>query len=164
MIDFKATRCQMVSMSDIELNDYNPNVMPKREMKLLKQCIKTYGFLFPILVYKFKDKYRIIDGAHRFVALGKLKATEAACVVLDISEPEAMQLTVLMNRIKGMHQVEAMSNLVVRLISSGLEDTEICANLGMEEEELARLKQQLGIAHSFRHHQYSKSWEVINET
>lgn len=65
-----------------------------------------------------------------------------------------------MNRIKGLHQVEKMSDLVVKLESLGLEDTEIASNLGMEPEELIRLKQQLGIAHAFKNVEYSNSWEI----
>jgi len=64
-----------------------------------------------------------------------------------------------MNRIKGMHQVESMSDLVVNLGDLGVGDNEICENLGMEPEEYLRLKQQLGIAHAFRNHEYSKAWE-----
>jgi DNA-directed RNA polymerase specialized sigma subunit len=63
-----------------------------------------------------------------------------------------------MNRIKGLHQVELMSDLVVKLEDMGLEDEEICQNLGMESEEYIRLKQQLGIAHAFRNHEYTKTW------
>ena len=73
---------------------------------------------------------------------------------------DAVQLTVLMNRIKGMHQVERMSDLVVKLEDLGLEDSEIAKNLGMEAEEIIRLKQQLGIAHAFKNVEYSDSWEI----
>ena len=71
-----------------------------------------------------------------------------------------MQLTVLMNRIKGMHQVESMSNLVVKLTQLGMSDIDICQNLGMEGEEYIRLKQQRGIASYYQYHVYSKSWEI----
>jgi DNA-directed RNA polymerase specialized sigma subunit len=66
-----------------------------------------------------------------------------------------------MNRIKGMHQVELMSDLILKLENLGLTDDEICANLGMEAEEYLRLKQQLGIAHAFKDHEYSRAWEQV---
>jgi hypothetical protein len=50
--------------------------------------------------------------------------------------------------------------LIMKLEDLGLEDNEICHNLGMEAEEYLRLKQQLGIAHAFRNHNYSNSWEI----
>jgi len=150
-----------VNISDLYANEYNPNRMPKTEMNLLKECIQKYGFLFPILVTwnKEKNKYRIIDGYHRYEALKNIGAKKASVIDMKIPYQDAVQLTVLMNRIKGMHQVELMSDLVVNLENLGLGDEEICKNLGMEPEEYLRLKQQLGIAHSFKNHEYSKSWE-----
>jgi len=160
MIDQKATNAKVVSMDLLYANDYNPNRMPETEMDLLQQCISQYGFLFPILVRKDKDeKYMIIDGYHRYEALKRMGAEEVSVVEIDMPYHDVVQLTVLMNRIKGLHQVEKMSDLVIKLENLGLTDTEICANLGMEPEEYLRLKQQLGIAHAFKHHEYSQSWE-----
>ncbi len=157
----KATEAKVVPIEELFANDYNPNRMPSTEMGLLKDCISKYGFLFPILVTfdKEKGKYRIIDGYHRYEALKQMGATEVSVVDLNIPYYDAVQLTVLMNRIKGLHQVEKMSDLVLKLENLGVDDSEICKNLGMEPEEFFRLKQQLGIAHSFRMHEYSKSWE-----
>lgn len=161
-IDQKATKAKVVPLSELFANDYNPNRMPNTEMTLLKECIVKYGFLFPILVTwdAEKKKYRIIDGYHRYEALKQIGAIEASVIDLEIPYHDAVQLTVLMNRIKGLHQVELMSDLVLKLENFGLADEEICSNLGMEPEEYYRLKQQLGIAHSFRHHEYSKAWEI----
>lgn len=159
-IEFRMPK--VVPIDWLYANDYNPNRMPDIEMGLLGQCIKEYGFLFPIVVTSNDDngkRGRIIDGFHRYEKLKNMGSSEALVVDLDIPYHKAVQLTVLMNRIKGMHQVEKMSDLVVKLEDLGLEDHEICKNLGMETEEFLRLKQQLGIAHAFRNHHYSKSWE-----
>lgn len=159
MIDFKMP--EIVDISLLRANDYNPNKMPKKEMKLLAECISVYGFLFPIIVNKEGDYYNIVDGFHRYETLKRLKSKKASIINLNIDIKQRMQLTVLMNRIKGMHQVESMSNLVIKLHSLGMDDISICENLGMEAEEYIRLKQQLGIASYYRNHQYSKSWEVL---
>jgi ParB-like chromosome segregation protein Spo0J len=151
---------EIVDISLLKANDYNPNRMPKKEMDLLAECISTYGFLFPIVVNKEGDHYNIIDGYHRYETLKRLKSEKASVINLDISVEQRMQLTVLMNRIKGMHQVESMSNLVVKLHGLGMNDSDICQNLGMEAEEYIRLKQQLGIASYYKNHDFSKSWEV----
>jgi ParB-like chromosome segregation protein Spo0J len=157
----KVVEAKVVPLTELFANDYNPNRMPDNEMGLLKECILKFGFLFPILVTfdKSKGKYRIIDGYHRYEALKRIGATEASVIDMKLPYHDAVQLTVLMNRIKGLHQVELMSDLIIKLEDLGLEDAEICKNLGMEVEEYLRLKQQLGIAHSFRNHEYSKSWE-----
>ena len=161
-IDWKCTEVKIVKMSDVFINDYNPNRMPSMEMDLLGQCILKYGFLFPVITTfdNDKGKYRIIDGQHRYEKLRQLGSEKIAIIDLNLPYHDAVQLTVLMNRIKGMHQVERMSDLIVKLEDLGVEDDEICKNLGMETEEYIRLKQQLGISHAFRNHEYTKSWEM----
>lgn len=158
----KFPQSKVVPITELFANDYNPNRMPREEMRLLGECILKYGFLFPIVTSwdEEKQKYRIIDGYHRFETLKRIGATE--CLIVDLRVPyhDAVQLTVLMNRIKGLHQVEKMSDLVMKLESLGLEDNEIASNLGMEAEELIRLKQQLGIAHAFKNVEYANSWEI----
>ena len=89
-----------------------------------------------------------------------MNAEDVSIIDLSLTYHDSIQLTVLMNRIKGLHQVELMSDVVVQLEELGLTDSEICENLGMENEEFLRLKQQLGIAHAFRNHEYTHSWEI----
>jgi len=160
IINFKESF--IVDINDLFANTYNPNRMPISEMRLLGECILKYGFLFPIITSwdKEEKKYRIIDGFHRYEMLKRLGAKQASIIDLQLPYHDCIQLTVLMNRIKGLHQVEKMSDLVVKLESLGLEDYEIAKNLGMESEELLRLKQQLGIAHAFKNVEYSNSWEI----
>jgi hypothetical protein len=158
----KFTPAFEVSIDQLQANNYNPNRMPKEEMRLLSQCILKYGFLFPIITTWDNElqKYRIIDGYHRYESLKRLGSEKAFIIDLKTTYHDAVQLTVLMNRIKGLHQVEKMSDLVVKLNDLGLEDCEISKNLGMEADELLRLKQQLGIANAFQNKEYSKSWKV----
>lgn len=158
----KLRETKIVKMEMLFANDYNPNRMPKKEMNLLKDCILKFGFLFPLITTwdKDKEKYRIIDGYHRFETLKRIGAKQASIIDMQIPYHDAVQLTVLMNRIKGLHQVELMSDLVVKLEDLGLRDDEISSNLGMEAEEYIRLKQQLGIAHAYKNVEYPNSWEI----
>jgi hypothetical protein len=156
---------KIVKLEDLVANNYNPNRMPTTEMNLLEDCIKKYGFLFPIIaIFDAENKkYRIIDGYHRYEVLRRINAEEVAIIDMQIPYHEAIQLTILMNRIKGLHKVDKMSDVIVKLEDLGMEDEEILENLGMESEELIRLKQQLGIAHAFRNHEYSKSWNYNDD-
>lgn len=164
-VENKVKEVKIVPMSMLQPNAYNPNRFSGGKsgqmMALLKQSLRTYGLLFPLITSwdEDKQKYRIIDGYHRYEALKQLEVEEVAILDMRLAYHDAVQLTVLMNRIKGFHQVELMSDLVMKLEDLGLEDSEICKNLGMEDEEYYRLKQQLGIAHAFRSHEYTKSWE-----
>lgn len=153
---------KVVPIEQLFANDYNPNRMPRKEMNLLIDCITKFGFLFPIITTwdEDKQKYRIIDGYHRFEALKRIGSKEASIIDMNIPYHDAIQLTVLMNRIKGLHQVEAMSDLVVKLEDLGLTDEEISGNLGMEAEEYIRLKEQLGISHAYKNVEYPNSWHI----
>lgn len=159
-VEFRESK--IVGIDELFANEYNPNRMPSTEMNLLKECILRFGFLFPIITTWDEDqnKYRIIDGYHRYETLRRIGCKEVSIIDLQIKYHDAVQLTVLMNRIKGLHQVELMSDLVVKLSDLGLQDSEIAKNLGMEPEEYLRLKQQVGIAHAFKNHEYSNSWEI----
>jgi len=172
-IKWRTQESFLCPLEKIQANDYNPNRFSGSAgvgadgqslsmMDLLCQNIVQSGFLFPLITTWDEDmqKYRIIDGYHRYEALKRLGATEAAIIDMRIPYHEAVALTVKMNRIKGYHQVEKMSDLIMKLEDLGLQDNEICENLGMESEELLRLNQQLGIAHAFRNHEYSKTWEA----
>jgi ParB-like chromosome segregation protein Spo0J len=157
MIIFRMPK--VVDLQLLEPNSYNPNKMPKKEMNLLANSIKKYGFLFPILCNYENNKYVIIDGYHRYETLKRLQSKEALIVDLELTMNERMQLTILMNRIKGMHKVDSMANIIYQLTNLGMSEIEIAKNLGMEADELIRLQQQLGIATHYQHHQFSKSWE-----
>ena len=155
-INHKALDVKVVPLSELQANDYNPNRMPDTEMDLLRESITT--------TWDAKEeKYRIIDGYHRYETLRRMNAEDASIIDLNLTYHDSIQLTILMNRIKGLHQVELMSDVVVQLEELGLTDHEICENLGMESEEFLRLKQQLGIAHAFRNHEYTNSWEIEDE-
>lgn len=153
---------KIVPIDQVEANNYNPNKMPEKIMRMLWYCINRFGFVFPDLAWfdESKGKYIIIDGFHRYEALRRKKKKYISIVELKVSEYERMILTVLMNRIKGAHMVEKMSDLILKSTSLGIDDVEIAKDLGMEGEEYIRLNQQKGraIAEYYRNHAYSKSW------
>lgn len=84
-------------------------------------------------------------------------------VVLEHSMAERMSATVQFNRARGVHQTDLMGDLVQGLVSQGMKDDEIAQHLGMELEEVYRLKQITGIAELFKNQLYSKSWDMKEE-
>ena len=49
--------------------------------------------------------------------------------------------------------------LELDLSKAGWNDEEICKKLGMELDEVIRLKQITGLKEAFQNHDFSKSWE-----
>lgn len=158
--------CLEVKIVDINLvqaNNYNPNVVSSQNMALLEESILANGFCFAVVTIWDPDleKYVIIDGFHRYLIFKDyLQAKELPIIVLDHDITKRMEATVQFNRARGVHQVELMGDLVQALVEQGVPDEEIAQKLGMEIEEVFRLKQITGIAELFKNQIYSKAWEM----
>jgi ParB-like chromosome segregation protein Spo0J len=71
-----------------------------------------------------------------------------------------MASTIRHNRARGSHNIELMSNIVSELTKAGMSDAWILKNIGMDADELLRLKQITGLASLFSDKEFSRSWEV----
>lgn len=153
----------IVPMEQVQANNYNPNAVPDNNMALLEESILQNGFCFPVVVIRDDEteKYIIIDGFHRYTIMKNcIGAKQLPVVVLPHDMTRRMTATVQFNRARGVHQVELMGDLVKALVDQGVDDAEIAQKLGMELEEVYRLKQITGIAELFKNQIYSKSWEM----
>lgn len=160
-IKMKAMEPILVKISDVYANDYNPNVVAKPELDLLKLSIEQNGFCFPIVAIKDNEgKYCIIDGFHRYTVMKDiLKQEYIPVVVLNHDISNRITATVQFNRARGTHQIIDMSKLVMKLIKQNVPDSEIIKKLGMDPDELLRLKQMTGLKEAFKNQQFSNSWE-----
>jgi ParB-like chromosome segregation protein Spo0J len=68
--------------------------------------------------------------------------------------------TVRHNRARGKHKVEAMSDIVRDLARQGWNDQRISQELGMDADEVLRLKQISGLAEIFSEETFSEAWTV----
>jgi hypothetical protein len=56
------------------------------------------------------------------------------------------------------HSVSGMASLVYSMLDNGWDDAAICNELGMEPEELLRLKHITGFSKLFENAEYKKAW------
>lgn len=160
---FPCMHPKIVPIDQVMANDYNPNNVSESNMKLLLQSILDNGFCFPVVtIYDdILEKYIVIDGFHRYLIFRDyLKADCIPIVVLDHDITQRMAATVQFNRARGVHQVELMGDLVQKMLEHGAIEEEISEHMGMDLEEVYRLKQITGIAELFKNQSYSKSWEM----
>ena len=153
----------IVPIDKVQANNYNPNHVSDNNMQLLLQSILDNGFCFPVVtVYDdILDKYVIVDGFHRYeIVKNYFEADCLPIVVLSHDISKRMAATVQFNRARGVHQVELMGDLVRALVEHGADDETIAKHLGMELEEVYRLKMITGIAELFKNQTYSKSWHM----
>ena len=160
-IEFPVMNVKMIPLNKIRANDYNPNHVAPEEMKLLKLSISEDGYTMPVVVYhdKVNDIYEMVDGWHRYLCGKYFNLEEVPATIIDKPLKERIPSTIRHNRARGTHKIRSMSDVVLRLVNMGLDDYEIAKALGMQPEEVLRLKQITGLKEAFANHEFSKSWE-----
>lgn len=154
-----------VPIEKIQANTYNPNHVAPPEMKLLYDSIKCDNYTMPIVCYYLPDidKYEIVDGFHRYTTMLVHKDIYERehgllpVVVIDKPLSDRMASTVRHNRARGTHDIDLMVNIVTELKESGMSDAWILKHLGMDAEELLRLKQISGLAALFKDREFTKA-------
>lgn len=155
-----------VPLEKIRANAYNPNAVAPPEMKLLELSIWEDGFTMPVVCYYIpeEDLYEIVDGYHRYTTLltsARIREREGGLlpvVVIDKDISNRMASTIRHNRARGSHSIELMSNIVAELVEAGMSDAWILRHIGMDKDELLRLKQITGLAALFKDKEFSDAW------
>ncbi len=152
-----------VPVEKVQANDYNPNVVAPPEMRLLELSIWEDGFTMPCVCYydKEADRYILVDGYHRYNVLKTSKRVFERehgllpVVVINKDLSNRMASTIRHNRARGTHNIELMCGIVAELDRAGMSDRWIMKNIGMDRDELLRLKQISGLADLFANKDFS---------
>lgn len=161
-----------VKSGNVYANDYNPNSVAPPEMELLKTSILEDGYTQPIVTYPEDNKFTVVDGFHRnrvgreisevsqklngYLPVVKIKPSQS-------DRNNRIASTIRHNRARGKHKVESMSDIVIELARRNWSDEKIAKNLGMDSDEVLRLKQITGLADMFSDADFSKAWDIDSE-
>lgn len=165
------SKVKWVEIEKVIANDYNPNCVAKNEMRLLKVSIQHDGYTQPIVtIYdEEKDKYVIVDGFHRYSVMRTDKEIYDSTggllpiVVIEKSINDRMASTIRHNRARGKHTITGMANMVFKMLENGWDDISICKELGLEADELVRLKHVTGFSKLFQNVEYKRAWETNHQ-
>lgn len=157
-----------VPAEGVEANDYNPNVTAPPEMRLLEHSILEDGYTQPVVTWLDGERRETVDGFHRGEVgrtsssvrartRGYLPVTTINTARADRSDRIAS--TIRHNRARGKHRIDGMSAIVQELTRRRWADAKIARELGMEPDEVLRLKQITGLAELFADREYSQAWE-----
>lgn len=157
-----------VPIEKVQANDYNPNSVAKNEMRLLYTSIAHDGYTQPVVTIYDEtiDKYVIVDGFHRYTTMRtnkdiyELNGGLLPIVVIDKEINDRMASTVRHNRARGKHSVAGMGKIVFDMLQNKATDEEIMQELGLEAEELVRLKHITGFSKLFKDTEYGQAWET----
>ncbi len=158
-----------VPIEKIEPNTYNPNAVAPPELRLLYDSIKEDGYTMPVVCYydRERDKYILVDGFHRYRIMldypdiYKREGGMLPVSVIDKPLDHRMASTIRHNRARGSHDVDLMSNIVKELHELGRSDVWISRHLGMDRDEILRLKQITGLAALFRDVEFGRAWQPV---
>ena len=146
-----------VPVEKVVANSYNPNVVAPPEMRLLELSIWEDGYTMPCVCYydAANDRYELVDGYHRYLVLKTSKRIYERergllpVAVIDKDLSDRMASTIRHNRARGTHNIELMSEIVAELTRAQMSDQWIMRHIGMDRDELLRLKQITGLAALF---------------
>ena len=121
----------------------------------------------PVVCYYMPDEdvYEIVDGYHRYTTLltsERIREREQGIlpvVVIEKDLSNRMASTIRHNRARGSHSIELMSTIVAELTQAGMSDAWILRHIGMDKDELLRLKQITGLADLFKDQEFSEAWK-----
>ncbi|MDM1405542.1 ParB-like nuclease domain-containing protein [Myroides marinus] len=159
---------QLINIDKVQGNSYNPNKVAVTEMKLLELSIKKDGFTMPIVVASEKknENWVVVDGFHRLTICKEnteIKQSLQGYIpasILDKTLENRVAATVRHNIARGTHQVELSAKLVTFLKRNDWSNQKIGQELGMDPDEVLRLKQITGLAEAFKDEEFSKSWQI----
>jgi len=158
---------QLLSVDRVRGNDYNPNRVAPPELELLKLSIRKDGVTMPVVVARDDESggYVVVDGFHRTSIIQTCDDIKESlggyipAVELNKSVEDRITSTVRHNMARGSHQVELSAKLVTALKRNNWSNARIGKELGMDADEVLRLRQITGLAEAFADHEFSKSWE-----
>jgi ParB-like chromosome segregation protein Spo0J len=152
-----------VKAEKLKANNYNPNAVAPVEMQLLERSIEEDGYTQPIVAHGDgivdgfhrnrvgKECPRIKERIHGYLPTVQVNASQT-------DQSNRMASTIRHNRARGTHNIDLMCNVVAELKSCGMSDQWIIKQIGMDADELLRLKQITGLAEAFKGREFSKSW------
>jgi ParB-like chromosome segregation protein Spo0J len=161
-----------IAQEDIHANSYNPNAVAPPEMTLLEKSIEEDGYTQPVVVWQEDNgQYEIIDGFHRSLVAntpsmyGRVQGRLPVTITNAdrTARVDRMASTIRHNRARGEHSTELMQTIVSELVQSGMSDKWIMQHIGMDVDELLRLKQLTGLAALFNDKEFSRSWTTTSE-
>ncbi|MCL2082178.1 MAG: ParB/RepB/Spo0J family partition protein [Oscillospiraceae bacterium] len=156
-----------IPIEKVQANSYNPNRVSSPEMKLLVKSILEDGYTMPVVCYYIADDdmYEIVDGFHRYLVMktcpeiAERESNHLPVSVIDKPLSERIASTIRHNRARGTHNIDMMVDIIAKLTEAGLSDSWIMKNIGMDADELLRLKQISGLASLFAGREFSMSWK-----
>ncbi|MEM4773098.1 MAG: ParB N-terminal domain-containing protein [Nanoarchaeales archaeon] len=159
---------KFIKYTKIFPNEYNPNFVPSKEIRVLYKSLKEDGFTMPVVVFEEieNEKYIIVDGEHRYKVfvntdLKNINYGFIPCSVLNKKLADRIISTIRHNVARGVHQIEGTVKILKMFSEMNVQQKELEDRLGLTKEEINRYRMLSGLADLFKKHEYSKAFLTI---
>jgi ParB/RepB/Spo0J family partition protein len=137
-----------IPLAKLVIREPSKRHQDKNKVKRLAWNIKSTGQLNALIARRIpgEERYEILAGAMRALALQAAEKTHAECVVVDgeMSEADMLKLIVSENLQRYDPDVMEFSRLVCRFMeASGLNGTDTSGKLGISETEVSRCRERV---------------------
>lgn len=130
-----------ISLDNLKEAPWNPNQMDEKGIKRLKNSLKRYGLVEPLVVRPLDNTdYEVLSGNQRLKALKEMRRGSISCAVLDLSDTEAMLLAQALNDLKGEDDL-ALKGALLKKILSEVPEEEVLSMLPETPDSLNNLSQ-----------------------
>lgn len=124
-------------IDQLRLAPWNPNSMDGRTLAKLKESIRRFGLVVPLVVRPLQDAYEVLSGNQRLLVLRDLGLDRVPCVLVEFDDVHAMLLAQALNRIQGQDD-PGLEAVLLRQVIGELGERVVATLL---PESIARLRE-----------------------
>ena len=105
-----------IKIADLVFDPSNPNVMTERQMHGLRESMKIFGYLTPVVV---DLQNKIADGEHRAIVYKEMGYKEIPAIRMKLeTEADRRMLRQVLNKLHGTHDKEKDSDELLHIFES----------------------------------------------
>lgn len=115
---------KLIPIKDLKFAEYNPRSITTSQFEKLRQSIREFGFVEPVVVNSFKGRENVIVGGHMRVRAAEAEGwTEVPCHFVSLDAQKEKLLNIALNRIHGEWDEGKLAELVFTLNQNDRQDT-----------------------------------------
>ena len=120
------------NVADLIFAEYNSRQLTQKQHKDLKDSIKRFGLVDPIIVNIHSDRENVIVGGHQRVRIAQeMGIMDVPCVEVNLDADREKELNIRLNKNLGEWDMDALANYFDedKLMDYGFTDMELGVNM-----------------------------------
>jgi len=115
-----------ILLSEVNTAEYNPRVISDKDLESLKESLKKFGCLRPLLINK--ETNILISGHQTLKAAQEIGFRKLPYIILDLNEKDEKKLNLALNKIQGDWDYDKLNKILSSFIDlkhTGFYDYEV---------------------------------------